>query len=56
MSTAAPRATAPRPRTDAARIPLPRLHLRLTPALSERRDRVAAAIRRFPGGPPIRPA
>ena len=46
----------PRRQPDHSRIKLPNLHRRLTPALSERSDRIAAAVRRFPGGPPVRAA
>ena len=50
--------TAPVPRRhpDHSRISLPKLHLRLTPALTDRRDRDARSLGMFRGGPPVRPA
>jgi hypothetical protein len=50
--------TAPTPRRhpDHSRISLPKLHQRLTPALTDRRDRDARPFGGFLGGPPVRPA
>jgi len=56
MTTVTSLAGGPRRQPDHSRIRLPKLHTRLTPALTERRDRLGAALGRFPGGPPVRPA
>jgi len=56
MSAGTTLAPGARRQPDHSGIRLPHLHRRLTPSLRERRDQVSAALRRFPGGPPVRPA
>ena len=56
MSAVLTAGNAPRRQPDHSRITLPNLHRRLTPALSERPDRIAGVVRRLPGGPPVRTA